>query len=517
MLDVLISVAFAAVAAATTPAPRFLGAEECAMCHTRIPEPGKKWNTSPGGIGPYALWYGSAMARAGTDPFWAARVEAESRIAPGVEDECLRCHAPAQQYSMRVRGEKMRLAQRDDLGRDGVTCTVCHQIAPEGLGKRESFTGGFRVGTDNRIFGPHREPFEMPMRMHTGFTPTESRHISEAALCGSCHTVITHPPKAAHGSAHGPAKSAEFVEQGPYLEWLAGSGPRTGQTCQSCHMPPLRDPAGKPAPQYIAHRPPGGPFPPTEERSPFHRHTFAGGNTILPRISESEDAELWMDRVVRQLRGGLRLSAAAAPTDTAVRLTVDVRNLTGHKLPTGYPRRRLWLHVIARDGKGRTVFESGGWDPATATLAAGESAQPHYAEIDSPQQVQVFEARTADSEGRSTASLVESAAYSKDTRILPDGFDPKRLADAGLGGLSVEPVGVVRDAGFDGGFARTVYTLPAAVARIEVRAMFQTMRPGELPPGFRPPVRAIAPVTIGEQTLFVRAAVDKGGRGGFAR
>ena len=31
----------------------------------------------------------------------------------------------------------------DDLAADGVTCTVCHQIAPDGLGTRERFNGNF--------------------------------------------------------------------------------------------------------------------------------------------------------------------------------------------------------------------------------------------------------------------------------------------------------------------------------------------------------------------------------------
>jgi len=28
---------------------------------------------------------------------------------------------------------------------DGVSCTVCHQIAPAGLGEHESFDGGFKI------------------------------------------------------------------------------------------------------------------------------------------------------------------------------------------------------------------------------------------------------------------------------------------------------------------------------------------------------------------------------------
>ena len=32
----------------------------------------------------------------------------------------------------------------------------------------------------------------MPMRHHTGFTPTFGPHAAESAMCGSCHTLYTH-------------------------------------------------------------------------------------------------------------------------------------------------------------------------------------------------------------------------------------------------------------------------------------------------------------------------------------
>ena len=51
------------------------------------------------------------------------------------------------------------LADIDALAQDGVSCTVCHQIAPDRLGTRDSFNGNFVVaapGPDGmrQAFGP---------------------------------------------------------------------------------------------------------------------------------------------------------------------------------------------------------------------------------------------------------------------------------------------------------------------------------------------------------------------------
>ena len=133
-----------------------------------------------------------------------------------------------------------------------------------------------KSAAEEKIFGPHANPFSMPMLHHTGYEPVESRHVLDSALCGTCHTVIT-PTLDRAGNPAG-----EFVEQAPYLEWLAGSYSDEGRTCQSCHMPLLRNGKGQLEASYIAHRPPGGPFPPTSPRTPFGRHSFSGGNVRGP-------------------------------------------------------------------------------------------------------------------------------------------------------------------------------------------------------------------------------------------
>ena len=58
-------------------------------------------------------------------------------------------------------------------------------------------------------------------------------------------------------------------------------------------------------------------------------------------------------------------------------LFCEPENLAGHKLITGYPEgRRMWLHVVARDGDDATVFESGAYDVDTA-IDLARSLGPH--------------------------------------------------------------------------------------------------------------------------------------------
>jgi hypothetical protein len=116
------------------------------------------------------------------------------------------------------------------------------------------------------------------------------------------------------------------------------------------------------------------------------------------------------------------------------RLEVDVavRNLAGHKLPTAYPSRRAWLRVTVHDGQGRLVFSSGAVEP-TGAIVGNDNDQdntrfePHYREIQSADQVQIYEAIMGTEKGAVTTGLLSAVSYLKDNRILPRGFE-KRTA-----------------------------------------------------------------------------------------
>ncbi len=77
-------------------------------------------------------------------------------------------------------------------------------------------------------------------------------------------------------------------------------------------------------------------------------------------------------------------------------LDVKITQLAGHKLPTAYPSRRVWLHVVLTDRNGRIVFESGTFQTDGAIAGNDNDAdpaqfEPHYAQIETSDQVQIYE------------------------------------------------------------------------------------------------------------------------------
>ena len=484
----------------------FASVAACAQCHSDLQVPAGAadiagvWTPprlrdqarpGPAQIGPGALWKSTMMAHASVDPYWRAKVRFESAITPAassvIEDKCLSCHAPMQQYNFRQAGQQMRLDQLGGLGLEGVGCTVCHQITSRGFGARESFTAGFTVNDRRQIFGPHGNPFTNPMVINSGYTPVAADHMTQSELCATCHTVIT-PTLSEQGEVLG-----EFVEQAPYLEWLASSFPAEGVECQTCHMPTLAGQSGRLTPQYIAHRPFGGAFGPTSPRTPFGQHFLVGGNTqVLGMLRELFPAEAEAlsgaeDRTRRSLRDSLELHPSAAIEDGRLIVDVQIVNRTGHKLPTAYPSRRMWIYLAVADEDGRTVFESGAVDPRTGEirgLADGSGVEPHHDLITREEQVAIYEAEMATASGDHTVSLLRGNGYVKDNRIPPRGFDLARPQPAGIDPASFAPVGVDSDANFLPGSDTVRYRISVdsddEPFQVTVRAYFQSVKPSHL-------------------------------------
>jgi hypothetical protein len=418
------------------PDTLFMTSHECLACHNGL--------TTPAGedVSIGVSWRASMMANASRDPYWQAGVRREiidhPAAAEAIEDECSICHMPMSRTKARAAGHEgeifahlpIRDAASDDdrLAADGVSCTVCHQIGPEGLGTRESFTGGFVISPptaagERKMFGP----FEIDagrtslMRSATGMTPAEATHIRESEMCATCHTLYT--------QALGPNGEVlgELPEQVPYLEWRH-SAFREERSCQACHMPQVD------APTRIS-------SVLGDAREGLSRHTFIGGNFFMLRMLNRYRNELGVEALPQELDAAARMTVAQLQQDTAtlalvpaaaapgqIAVDVQVRNLTGHKLPTAYPSRRAWLHLTVRDSRNQVVFSSGAIEPSGLIRGNDNDAdaarfEPHHTEIRSEDQVQIYESVMRDREGNVTTGLLRATSYVKDNRLLPRGFD----------------------------------------------------------------------------------------------
>ena len=486
----------------------FQTSDRCEACHNGL-------STRAGEDTSFGLaWRPTMMANAARDPYWHAAVRREAMDHPqsrtAIEDECSICHMPMARFESKLGGHEGTVfshlgflpADRGDrLAADGVSCSLCHQIGNEKLGSKESFVGQFVIGGptvqgDRQAFGPYAPDSGhiTIMRSSTGgFIPSQSTHLGESEVCATCHTLLT-KPLGPDGKELG-----EFPEQVPYQEWQH-SEYREKRSCQSCHMPEV--------PEDVAVTSVLG-----VPRERVSRHTFLGGNFFMHGILNHNRVELKVESLPDEFATAAHQTTAHLQSEAArisiekleqragkLLAEVSVQNLAGHKLPTAYPSRRVWLHVIVRDKDNRTVFESGAVNPEGAIAGNDNDAdaarfEPHYTEINSPGQVQIYESIMADSKGSVTTGLLHAARYMKDNRILPRGFDKKTA------GTDVAVAGEASaDSDFSGGSDRIRYLIDSGNAqgpfRIEAELYYQ-------PIGYRWAMN-LKPYSAEEPLRFVR-------------
>lgn len=416
----------------------FRTSDRCVACHNGLKD--KEGQDISIGFD----WSASIMANASRDPYWQGSVRRETIDHPAVksdiENECSTCHMPLTHFTAEAEGRPAEvfshlpispITSNDGAAADGVSCSVCHQIEKARLGTPASFSG-------NVVFAPLSDPHNRPeygpfdidkghqhvMQSSTnGMVPQQADHIRDAALCGSCHTLFT-VERSQDGRPLG-----KFPEQMPYLEWQHSDFPGR-YTCQQCHMPEVHGP--------VAITAVFGPL-----REGMHRHEFIGGNFLMQEMLNDYRGDLHTAALPKELIAAsgrtvefLRTQSARVSLEhigrNAGQLSLEVRveNLTGHKLPTAYPSRRAWLHVVVQDRDGRTLFESGALRPDGSIVDNANDVnplryEPHHSVITSPHQVEIFEPILKDVHGNVTTGLLYAAGYLKDNRLLPTGFDKK--------------------------------------------------------------------------------------------
>jgi hypothetical protein len=465
-------------------APLFESASSCIACHNGLVTPAGE-DVSIG-----TSWRGSLMANSARDPYWQAAVRREIMEHPesraAIEDECSICHMPMGTFQARADGKQgtifTHLARLQGTGSatlatEGVSCTVCHQIAPDRFGERESFNGRFAIDTRiplgaRPLFGPILVDSGRVTLMHSasGFRPTRADHVQQSELCATCHTLHT------HALGPGGAVLGEFPEQTPYLEWRY-SAYRAERSCQSCHMPEVSE---RVAVASVLGVP----------RANVSRHEFRGGNFFMLRMLNRYRNELGVEALPQELEATERSTVHHLQTATSSvvvhrvsvnggRLAADIAvgNKAGHKLPSAYPSRRVWLELRVYDGGGNSVFVSGALAPDGRIVGNDNDEhparfEPHRDTIVARDQVQIYEAIMADRNGVVTTGLLSAVRYVKDNRLLPRGFEKAGApADVAVHGAAS------RDANFRDGSDRVSYVVDVGNAagpfRVEAVLWYQ--------------------------------------------
>ncbi|HRI64775.1 MAG TPA: hypothetical protein PK156_11055 [Polyangium sp.] len=472
-------------------------------------------------VSPWGEWSSSMMGLAGRDPVFRAQREWETDHRSGCADEitdlCYKCHGAAGQHQLHLDSANSLFKHEmvyalpgtpdgkyGALARDGITCTICHQMSDKDLGTPASYTGSFTPTAPDDLIGPFANDVRPePMKRALGKKPSgemgRDRVVKSSAMCGSCHAVKL--PKRAVGSCQ---DDGEVYEQATFLEWRnsdyrknddfitdEGHDGATPQRCQDCHMP--QQFAGDPLKKKIASIE-DAQFPTANlegvpnvhqdvdiiERTPFSRHQLNGINLFtlsmfaqVPRVfgvadfdymsnQYGEPTRLQMANALAQGRALANETAAVeigAPVinGTDLEFTVKVTNKAGHKLPSGVAFRRAFLEVSVEDASGALLWASGRTNDAGAIVDGNGSVlstefdkvtpESHHEVITTQDQVQIYEERVADSTGELTTSFLGIYASKKDNRLLPKGWkaDFAPIKENGVMPEGIESHGVGAD------------------------------------------------------------------------
>ena len=459
----------------------FSGSGNCILCHQSNGN-AMTWNGKD--VSPITYWRSTMMGNASKDPLWRAMVAEEVSNFPQhqqmIETTCTKCHSPIGFTQAMYNGQNnysMAELKQDPLANDGVSCTACHQIKPDNFGTPQSYSGNYIIHADSILYGPYENSDTTLMKAVIGYKAKYSSHVDQSELCATCHTLFT-PTLNEQGNTVG-----SFPEQTPYIEWKNSIYPSQNIQCQDCHMPKIYDPI------KISGM---GNFP---NRTPFWRHTFVGGNVYMLNLlknnidslgltADSEHFDSTISRTEYSLMNqSIELKTFTNYLDNQLQVKVYIKNLTGHKIPTGIPFRRMWIHLKVEDQNNNIVFESGKWDNTGKIIDYNSDYEPHYDLIDTEDKVQVYEGVFTDVNNQVTYTLFKAAQFVKDNRLPPIGFITTHP--------SYDSIKIVGNANDDTNFNRygtyqggtgadsVTYLIPAAASknyRVTVEVCYQSVK-----------------------------------------
>ncbi|MHC4344164.1 MAG: multiheme c-type cytochrome [Planctomycetota bacterium] len=438
----------------------FAKVEQCKMCHAK---------TINGPADPVFSWQSGMMSQAARDPVFRAALAIANQDVQGVGEFCLRCHTPRAWLENRSTPADGSALNREDM--HGVSCDVCHRfIDPlsEEAAKLikhvpPSYGNAMMVADpENIVRGPYDDS--------SGAMPhgtMSSQYHASSNLCAICHNVSN--PMQARDVNTEPVHSFGHIER-TYSEWELSDFARQGNkgSCQSCHYDTVKG-GGQVSRFGNLHR------------DYFVQHGPVGGSTWV------QDATwlLWQGKDIDQqaLETGKKRAAkllkTAASLDlsfpTADRGELRITNLTGHKLPTGYPEgRRMWVNVQFFDVAGKLIKEIGKYGEKEADIFGKAVKVPTLLDAE---ETTVYECVPAISKAQArkfgkkpgpSFHFVLNDVIARDNRIPPKGFKNSRFAEH-----LCAPIGA---AYADGQHWDDIeLTLPGNCARVSVRLMYQSV------------------------------------------
>jgi hypothetical protein len=334
-----------------------LTAQQCGVCHATI----------------YQQWTQSMHSHGLTSPTMIAQTNQDltgpfaGTTGPDPQKFCVNCHSPNVAASTTQANLPPPASTQ---WKDGTSCLTCHQFdgTPEkgsgafaGHYQGDGFQQGFLQG--KTFVGPLDAP--VGNKVHASNSSGKDFAPNPNKLCSNCHEVwIDYDHDGVVEKGLDLALQTTWDE---YTEYRTLGGQ---ETCVSCHMPVVpgltrvADGAQIPS-QQLTDAPP----------RQVHDHSFVGVDFALDTPAQ----------------GQATLAARTALLQKAVYFTIDRRSIqagngdvsfdvfiansgTGHSVPTGFAfARQMWVEIVATDGTGQVLFQSGVLAQPTDDLCDGDS------------------------------------------------------------------------------------------------------------------------------------------------
>jgi hypothetical protein len=370
---------------------RFIGPETCGDCHESVHNQWKNSMHSLAHKDPLYRKFSAYLLKGLTDKNELAEAEA-----------CPKCHTPLGVYSGFPKKTSDDHDKTPELATHGVQCDFCHSST----GAYQQYNNGHIMdpgyGEDNP--GTKRGPYK---DSESDFHKSAfSKFHTSAYFCGSCHDV--------KHVAYGTVLETTFDEwkKSPYNS----KDPAKRVPCQKCHMrqkPGVVSTGETENPKNPGQAAEDGPM-----RGHVSTHYFVGANRSIPSLfGDKIRDEMAKSRLQHAAKLSLKSKAGTGNFNIIV-----TNSGAGHKLPTGLANiRQMWLEIIVKDLKGKTLYSSGVVDKNSYL----------------PDNVIIYNTVFGDGKGKPVFNIAKAKEIIFDRRILPKQSLTETISVRGSAGKKV--------------------------------------------------------------------------------